>query len=157
MTTEKLERLKQIRERLLNQTAQPTRDEADFLLSLLITFPDPRHWEPVEPFALPDNATRDGKSNENQWYEYVLGFCPEKGRGNAILSVEGELTLLGKNVVKNLSERVATAMRSRCVEKVRAIDPRFIGNWMGSQYVELERVVETLEAVTLEQQGKQGG
>lgn len=41
--------------------------------------------------------------------EYVLGFCPEKGRGNAILSVEGELTLLGKNLVRGLAARIAFA------------------------------------------------
>lgn len=44
-----------------------------------------------------------------------------------------------------------TRMRGRCVGKVKSIDPRFIGNWMGSQYVELERVIEMLESLTLEQ------
>jgi hypothetical protein len=41
--------------------------------------------------------------------EYVLGFCPEKGRGNAILSIDGELTLLGKHLVRGLVARLAFA------------------------------------------------
>lgn len=47
--------------------------------------------------------------DETSLREYVLGFCPEKGRGNAILSVDGELTLLGKRLVRELTVRIALA------------------------------------------------
>lgn len=65
-------------------------------------------------------ASRDSAAVDTQELsEYVLAFCPEKGRGNAILSVQGELTLLGNHLVQGLEQRITTHAHQRYVEGLR--------------------------------------
>ena len=77
-------------------------------------------WAVLEPLLIEPRDTRarvDGgvaRVDETELRESTWGFCPERGRGNAILSVEGELTLLGERLVRGLIARFFHSQATPC-------------------------------------------